>query len=532
RGIIFLHYFHVLSPLSSLQLSIVIAAVFGVIVYRIFMTKTLFLISPDDSIIGRNAKLIASLTASVMNLIVIVVLNYLYGSVATWLTELEAPRTSTDYEDSYTFKMFLFQFINYYASLIYIAFFKGKLNSHPGTAKDSITYDECDVAGCLLELCIQLAVIMVGKQALNNIQEFFLPVLVKWWRQRVWKQVLRLKKNVVNATTTTLGTSTSNQQPANGGLHNKRDDSLKTFSSPKKDEEEEEETKLTRWEADFMLTPVPRMALFDEYLEMVIQYGFVTLFVAAFPLAPFFALMNNIFELRLDAYKYVATYRRPLAKRAQDIGAWFGILQGITYVSVACNAFVIAYTSEFIPRMVYRYSNNNGSLEGYVSASLSIFNTTDFEEDKGDDDEDFCRFRGYRHPPWIVNEDGDKYVRTEEYWHIFAARLAFVVVFEHLIFLITGVLAYAIPDIPREVKVQILRENQYHKEMLLDNKVKEQDTEPPAPASPSLTVEEAVDNATNTLRVRRPSPTSSSSLRKPLRRSPPDQEPSISVIQA
>ena len=27
----------------------------------------------------------------------------------------------------------------------------------------------------------------------------------------------------------------------------------------------------------------------------VIQYGFVTIFVAAFPLAPFFALINNIF---------------------------------------------------------------------------------------------------------------------------------------------------------------------------------------------------------------------------------------------
>ena len=30
---------------------------------------------------------------------------------------------------------------------------------------------------------------------------------------------------------------------------------------------------------------------------MVVQYGFVTLFVAAFPLAPFLALINNIFEV-------------------------------------------------------------------------------------------------------------------------------------------------------------------------------------------------------------------------------------------
>ena len=52
----------------------------------------------------------------------------------------------------------------------------------------------------------------------------------------------------------------------------------------------------------------------------VIQYGFATIFVAAFPLAPFFALLNNWVEIRLDAHKFVAVFRRPVAERAQDIG--------------------------------------------------------------------------------------------------------------------------------------------------------------------------------------------------------------------
>lgn len=55
---------------------------------------------------------------------------------------------------------------------------------------------------------------------------------------------------------------------------------------------------------------------------LVLQYGFVTLFVAAFPLAPLFALLNNIAEIRLDAYKMVTQARRPLAERVEDIGAW------------------------------------------------------------------------------------------------------------------------------------------------------------------------------------------------------------------
>lgn len=54
----------------------------------------------------------------------------------------------------------------------------------------------------------------------------------------------------------------------------------------------------------------------------VIQFGFVTLFVASFPLAPLFALLNNIIEIRLDAKKFVTELRRPVAARAKDIGEY------------------------------------------------------------------------------------------------------------------------------------------------------------------------------------------------------------------
>ena len=43
------------------------------------------------------------------------------------IVHLELHRTATEYEDSYTFKMYLFYFINFYSSIFYIAFFKGKL---------------------------------------------------------------------------------------------------------------------------------------------------------------------------------------------------------------------------------------------------------------------------------------------------------------------------------------------------------------------------------------------------------------------
>ena len=59
--------------------------------------------------------------------------------------------------------------------------------------------------------------------------------------------------------------------------------------------------------------------------------------MAAFPLAPLFALINNILEIRLDAYKLVSQARRPLGERVEDIGAWYGILKIITYVAVVSN---------------------------------------------------------------------------------------------------------------------------------------------------------------------------------------------------
>ncbi|GBN09657.1 Anoctamin-1 [Araneus ventricosus] len=118
------------------------------------------------------------------------------------------------------------------------------------------------------------------------------------------------------------------------------------------------------------------------YFSPVIQFGFVTLFVAAFPLAPLFALLNNIVEIRLDAYKYVTQLRRPLSARVPNIGAWQAILKGLSVFAVISNAFMIAYTSDFIPRLVYIFvTSKNRTLDGYIDNSLSLFNTSDFSDE-------------------------------------------------------------------------------------------------------------------------------------------------------
>ena len=49
---------------------------------------------------------------------------------------------------------------------------------------------------------------------------------------------------------------------------------------------------------DFKMAPTNSNLLFNEYLEIIIQFGFITIFVCAFPLAPLLALINNILEIR------------------------------------------------------------------------------------------------------------------------------------------------------------------------------------------------------------------------------------------
>jgi anoctamin-1 len=56
----------------------------------------------------------------------------MYTWLAEYLTEMELLRTQTEFDDSLTLKIYLLQFVNYYASIFYIAFFKGKFVGYPG----------------------------------------------------------------------------------------------------------------------------------------------------------------------------------------------------------------------------------------------------------------------------------------------------------------------------------------------------------------------------------------------------------------
>ncbi|XP_045893464.1 anoctamin-1 isoform X1 [Micropterus dolomieu] len=408
------------------------SAVFGVAVYRICMLSV-WSMNPDPEA-KASVRMTVTTTGIILNMLVVLVLEEVYGAIAVWLTELELPKTKEEFEERLIFKSFFLKSMNAFAPIFYVAFFKGRFAGRPGDyvyVFGGYRMEECAPPGCLIELCIQLSMIMLGKQLIqNNVFEVLIPKLKKMYRTI---QEEKGKKR-----------------------------------SAENEETEEEKRPKQQFDKDFTLEPFEGVS--PEYMEMIIQYGFVSLFVASFPLAPAFALLNNVIEIRLDAAKFVTEIRRPDAVRCKDIGIWYNILCGISKFSVITNAFVISFTSEFVPRMVYQYMYNvNGTMNGYTEHSLSYFNVSNFPPGTAPTSTlitgvSMCRYKDYRDPPW----DPEPYTFSKQYWSVLAAKLAFVIFFQNLAMFLSMLVAWMIPDVPRSLREQLKKENMMLMEFLLN----------------------------------------------------------------
>ncbi|XP_043917785.1 anoctamin-7-like isoform X2 [Protopterus annectens] len=389
-----------------IMLSVVMIFLVSVIMYRGIVSMMMY--HTGNTILMAQAGNIANISSTMVNLVLILLMGQVYTALAEKLTKWEMHRTQTHFDDAFTFKVFVFQFVNFYSSPFYVAFFKGRFVGYPGHYGKlfGMRNEDCGPGGCLIELAQQLFIIMVGKQIVSNIQEFVIPKM-KSWRQK--RQIAAIRGCQIP------------QEPK-------------------------------RWEEDYEL--IECEGLFDEYLEMVLQFGFITIFVAAFPLAPLFALLNNWVEIRLDAQKFVCEYRRPVAERAQNIGVWFNILEGLAQLSVIINAFLIAFTSEFLPRLLYQYEYDH-NLHGYVNFTLS-YSPHSYTASN----HTMCRYKAFR------DDDGNL---TLFYWKLLAIRLGFIIAFEHFVFFMLRCIDWMVPDVPESLEVKIKRERYLAKQALADN---------------------------------------------------------------
>uniref|UniRef100_UPI00398F35D7 anoctamin-9-like isoform X2 n=1 Tax=Pristiophorus japonicus TaxID=55135 RepID=UPI00398F35D7 len=357
-------------------------------------------------------------------------INYL---VAWKLCGFERLRTSLARENSFTVKMFTFQFFTMFTSITYIAFFLGRINGFPGNyvrIANKWRLEECHPSGCLTDLLMQMSIVMVLKQLLSTIMEYGVPILKIKWKKRQQ----RFSKDNIEDTT-------------------------------------------QHWINNYNLNDFDSYSLFNEFLEIAIQYGFTTIFVAAFPLAPLLALVINLFEIRLDAKKMVWLLKRPIPRKAKDIGIWLQILEVIGVLAIMGNGLVISFTSDFIPQQVYlyRYSHclnqskpQTNCLTGYVNNSLSVFYVKNFESGTVPLDDGsklvgfpitYCRYSDYR------NEHTSEY--TMQFWQISAARLAFLLLFVNIVVYIKYLAAWFIPDVPVSVRNENLKKtyNQLQQEL-------------------------------------------------------------------
>jgi len=384
---------------------VVIITLISIIIYKIAVYSVFQGMSGGS--LKPYASTLASVSGSILQLVAITILSQVYAWLAEKITLWENYRTETEFQNNLTVKRFIFEFFNYYGSCFYIAFVKGNFAGYPGHYTrlfGTIRLDTCGPGGCLGELAQNLAIIFLGKQILNNIQELLIPVLKSWWSRR----------------------KSNNYQQGSG------------------DKEGFAITLTTPWEADNDLAVQEN--LFPEYLEMVIQYGFATMFVVAFPIAPLFALINNVVEIRLDAKKYTEMFKRPIPINCMSIGIWFEVLDYMASIAIITNAFVIAFTSDYISQILWEYNHESG-LKTYVKGHLSNYTT----------DDDTCSYWDYR------TTDGET---TMWWWKLKAVQFIFVVVFEHFVFTVVRLIDILIPDVPEKLEALIHLEDSFAREMM------------------------------------------------------------------
>ncbi|KAK3679495.1 hypothetical protein LTR78_001056 [Recurvomyces mirabilis] len=81
--------------------------------------------------------------------------------------------------------------------------------------------------------------------------------------------------------------------------------------------------------------------------EMVVQYGYLTLFSVIWPLVPVSFLINNWVELRTDAVKICVEMQRPTPWRADSIGPWLDALSFLTWLgSITMSALVYLFSND------------------------------------------------------------------------------------------------------------------------------------------------------------------------------------------
>ncbi|KAL4480086.1 hypothetical protein ABPG74_020602 [Tetrahymena malaccensis] len=289
--------------LSALVICLVIGIIFALFLFKAWLLENGYLLNAP--FINPNTLI------GILNSIQIIIFNQLYLYMNDWLSEKENHQTLMSYENSYISKIFMFTFCNTFNSCFIIAFFNDLFLIEKGntTYIDFCKSDQKDGQRDCFEVLRTQIISIFLINLIKNIPELVVPLL-----KTFAKKALRDgHKNLI--------------------IHPFRE-----IDSYIKDQFDLEPYTTNR-EIDGTVS---------DYMELVIQFAFLSLFGLAFPTSFLLAFVNNILEIQVDKTKLIYISRRPTPTGASDIGTWFILLEIISFLSVFANAGLIAFTSDTV----------------------------------------------------------------------------------------------------------------------------------------------------------------------------------------
>jgi len=267
-------------------------------------------------------------------------LSAAYRSLATLLNDFEGHKSQQKYANALTLKLFAFQFVNFFSALFYIGFY---------------LMDIKRLSGMLFSLSF-------ARQITGNSMEEGWPLIKDWLKKH-----LKSKPGIAKAL------DAPKKPPLLKTVSEFSQWALK--SAPKK--RQKYHTLLQDEEAYSMesfLSQIdsPVFNPHEEFLEMIIQFGFSTLFAVAFPLAPLFAYLNNLAEYKIDLRNLLKA-RRPRPVASSSIGSWMTCLEAVGYLATLTNCCLLVYLGNslgnFLPDEAQNFINR---IEGKVLLALGL----------------------------------------------------------------------------------------------------------------------------------------------------------------
>eukprot|EP00658_Telonema_sp_P-2_P019871 TRINITY_DN17815_c0_g2_i2.p1 TRINITY_DN17815_c0_g2~~TRINITY_DN17815_c0_g2_i2.p1 ORF type:complete len:548 (+),score=179.30 TRINITY_DN17815_c0_g2_i2:133-1776(+) len=261
-----------------------------------------------------------SYASSILSVVTSVIFGVLFDKIIGFTNYIENNRTDNDQEEQIVLKSFFFSFFSFYFSMFIIGLYPDEDTTNIQRLK---------------ELEIQMIIITLVKPMVQNLQESILPWLMTQIRRRIdsFNGVCGMIVSVATCTPLPLETE---------GLTEQEIDGIMLWKEAQRE---------------------PYETTAGDYLEIALQFGYMTMFAVTFPWAPIAAFFYNTLEMRVDANKLLNFSQRPVASPANNIGGWsaiFGLLSGL---SIVTNSYLIVLVSPAIDNIQMA---TNSSTPAYV----------------------------------------------------------------------------------------------------------------------------------------------------------------------